>query len=109
LAKKTGGNSRKKLNLILIAGLGGNSFEKRRYFMEAEDFCRVISEFEFICDDIDEIRNQIRLTRSETRRIAEAIVNIEKAKKILTDLFPNIQALNADLREDLAEEFADIC
>jgi hypothetical protein len=77
--------------------------------MEAEDFFRVISEFEFICDDIDEIKERIDLTKSETHRISEAIINIEKAKKILTDLFPNIKALKDDVREDLEAEFADMC
>ncbi len=77
--------------------------------MEAEDFFRVISEFEFICDDIDEIKDRIDLTKSETLRISEAIISIEKAKKILTDLFPNIKALNDDVREDLEAEFADMC
>jgi hypothetical protein len=77
--------------------------------MEAEDFFRVISEFEFICDDIDEIKERINLTKSETHRISEAIINIEKAKKILTDLFPNIKALKDDVREDLEAEFADMC
>ena len=41
-------------------------------------------------------------------RIIQAITNIEKAKKILTELFPNIKSLNNDVREDLAEEFADV-
>jgi hypothetical protein len=77
--------------------------------MEAEDFFRVISEFEFICDDIDEIKERIDLTKSETHRISEAIINIEKAKKILTDLFPHIKALKDDVREDLEAEFADMC
>ena len=77
--------------------------------MEAEDFFRVISEFEFICDDIDEIKERLDLTKSETHKISEAIINIEKAKKILTDLFPNIKALKDDVREDLEAEFADMC
>ena len=33
---------------------------------------------------------------------------IENAKNILTDLFPKIESLNHDVREDLAAEFADI-
>ncbi len=76
--------------------------------MEAEDFFRVISEFEFICDDIYEIKEHIGLTRSENHKISEAISSIEKARKILTELFPNIKSLNNDVREDLAEEFADV-
>ena len=77
--------------------------------MESEDFYRVISEFDFICDDIDEIQNSINLTNTEVHKISQAIVSIEKAKKILTDLFPNIKSLSNDVREDLEEEFADMC
>ena len=77
--------------------------------MEAEDFYRVISEFDFICDDIDEIKERINLTKSENNRLAQAISSIEKARKILTELFPNIKSLTEDVREDLQAEFADIC
>jgi len=76
--------------------------------MQAEDFFRVISEFEFICDDIDEIKEQIDLTKSEDHKISQAIGSLEKARKILTDLFPNIKSLTEDVREDLEEEFADM-
>ena len=77
--------------------------------MEAEDFYRVISEFDFICDDIDEIKERINLTKSENNRLAQAISSIEKARKILTELFPNIKSLTDDVREDLQAEFADMC
>jgi hypothetical protein len=76
--------------------------------MESEDFFRVITEFEFICEDIGEIKDQIELTKSEDNQISQAITNIENAKKILTDLFPKIESLNSDVRDDLAAEFADI-
>ena len=76
--------------------------------MESEDFYMVIGEFDFICDDIDEIQNSINLTNTEVHKISQAIVSIEKAKKILTDLFPNIKSLSNDVREDLEEEFADM-
>jgi len=76
--------------------------------MQSEDFFRVISEVEFICDDIDEIKERIDLTKSENHKISQAINSIEKARKILTELFPNIKSLNNDLREDLAEEFTDL-
>ena len=76
--------------------------------MESEDFFRVITEFEFICEDIGEIKDQIELTTSENNQISQAITNIENAKKILTDLFPKIESLNSDVRDDLAAEFADI-
>lgn len=77
--------------------------------MEAEDFYRVISEFDFICDDIDEIKKRIDLTKAEDHKISQVIISLEKARKILTDLFPNIKSLSEDVREDLEEEFADMC
>jgi tRNA A37 threonylcarbamoyladenosine dehydratase len=77
--------------------------------MEAEDFYRVISEFDFICDDIDEIKVRINLTKSENNKLSQAISNIEKARKILTELFPSIKSLTEDVREDLQAEFADMC
>ena len=76
--------------------------------MQAQEFFRVISEVEFICDDIDEIKERMDLTKSEDHRISQAITSIEKAKKILTELFPNIKSLNNDVREDLEAEFADM-
>ena len=72
--------------------------------MEIEDFLRVINEFDFICDDIDEIRGQIDLTKSEDNKISQAIENIEKAKQILVTLFPNLKSLDLDIREDLEAE-----
>lgn len=77
--------------------------------MEAEDFYRVISEFDFICDDIDEIKGRINLTKSEHNKLSQAISSIEKARKILTELFPTIKSLTEDVREDLQAEFADMC
>ena len=75
--------------------------------METEDFLRVINEFDFIRDDIDEIKSQLDLTKSESSKISQAITNIEKAKKILVELFPSIKTLDRDLREDLAAELMD--
>jgi len=77
--------------------------------MQAEDFFRVISEVEFICDDIDELKEQVDLTKSENHKISQAITSIEKARKILTELFPNIKSLNNEIREDLAAEYVDVC
>lgn len=77
--------------------------------MEAEDFFRVISEFEFICDDIGEIKDRLNLTKSEDQKISQAITSLIKARKILTELFPNIKSLDSDVREDLEAEFADFC
>ena len=76
--------------------------------MEIEDFLRVINEFDFICDDIDEIRGQIDLTKSENDKISQAVENIEKAKQILVALFPNLKSLDTDTREDLEAELMDL-
>jgi hypothetical protein len=108
-SQKTEGNSCSLLNLNQKYRFGGKTRLKRRHLMQAEDFFRVISEFEFICDDIDEIKERIDLTKSEDLKISQAIGSLEKARKILTDLFPNIKSLTEDIREDLEEEFADIC
>jgi hypothetical protein len=75
-------------------------FKKGGWGMEIEDFLRVINEFDFICDDIDEIRGQIK--------ISQAVENIEKAKQILVALFPSLKSLDTDTREDLEAELMDL-
>ena len=75
--------------------------------METQDFLRVISELDFILDDIDEITGQLELTKSEKNKISQAINSIEKSKKILVDLFPIIKSLEYDIREDLTAELMD--
>jgi len=75
--------------------------------METQDFLRVISELDFILDDIDEITGQLELTKSEQNKISQAINGIEKSKKILVDLFPIIKSLEYDVREDLSAELMD--
>lgn len=76
--------------------------------METQDFLRVINELDFILDDIDEISGNLDLTRAEKNKISQAIGSIEKSKKILIDLFPNIRSLDYDVREDLTAELMDI-
>ena len=76
--------------------------------METEDFLRVINEFDFICDDIDEIRGQVDLTKSENNKISEAVESIQKAKQILVALFPSLKSLDLDIREDLEAELMDL-
>ena len=75
--------------------------------METQDFLRVISELDFILDDIDEIAGKLELTKSEHNKISQAINSIEKSKKILVDLFPIIKSLEYDVREDLSAELMD--
>ena len=76
--------------------------------METDDFLRVINEFDFIRDDIDEIKAQIDLTKSEDKKMLLAVENIEKAKNILIDLFPSIKSLDTDMREDLQGELMEL-
>ena len=76
--------------------------------METDDFLRVINEFDFIRDDIDEIKAQIDLTKSEDKKMLLAVENIEKAKNILIELFPNIKSLDTDMREDLQGELMEL-
>ena len=94
-----------QLNFLIFRGRN----LKRGKMMEAEDFFREISEFEFICDDIGEIKDRLNLTKSEDQKISQAITSLIKARKILTELFPNIKSLDSDVREDLEAEFADFC
>jgi hypothetical protein len=81
--------------------------QKRRENMETQDFLRVINELDFILDDIDEISGQLDLTKTENNKIYRAISGIEKSKKILVELFPNIKSLDYEVREDLTAEFMD--
>ena len=76
--------------------------------MEIDDFLRVINEFDFIRDDIDEIKAHIDLTKSEDKKMLLAVDNIEKAKNILIELFPSIESLDTDMREDLEGELMDL-
>jgi uncharacterized protein Yka (UPF0111/DUF47 family) len=75
--------------------------------MEAQDFLRVINELDFILDDIDEISGQLDLTKTENNKMYRAISGIEKSKKILVELFPNIKSLGYEVREDLTAELID--
>ncbi|MEJ2099319.1 MAG: hypothetical protein P8X68_05000 [Desulfobacterales bacterium] len=75
--------------------------------MEAQDILRVINELDFILDDIDEISGQLDLTKAENNKIYRAISSIEKSKKILVELFPNIKSLDYEVREDLTAELMD--
>ena len=75
--------------------------------MEAQDFLRVISELEFILDDIDEISGQLDLTKTENNKMFRAISSIEKSREILIELFPNIKSLEYNIREDLTTELTE--
>jgi len=72
--------------------------------MEVEEFLSVISECDVLRDDIEDIRGRLLLTKSEGGKLAQAAEHVDKAKSILTDLFPTIRSLDEEVREDLSEE-----
>ena len=76
--------------------------------METQDLLRVINECEFIRDDICDIKDQLRLTKGEDKKIIQEADKIDKAKKILIELFPNIESLESDVKEDLEDELIDM-
>ena len=76
--------------------------------MHTEDLLRVISEVDFIRDDIDEITDQLRLTKPEAKQLSQAIDRLDSAKSILVDLFPKIRSLSTEVREELCSELAEI-
>ena len=49
--------------------------------METQDFLRVISELDFILDDIDEIAGQLELTKSEKKQNISGHQQHRKIKK----------------------------
>lgn len=76
--------------------------------MHTEDLLRVISDVDFIRDDIDDIREQLQLTNPESKQLAQAVSSLEAAKSILVDLLPKIRSLSAAVREELSAELAEI-
>ncbi len=98
----------KILKVILISADILLEKSKRRVGMETEDFLRVINECDFICDDIDEIKGHLDLTKSENSKMSQAVEKLEKAKQILVELFPSIKSLDVDVREDLENQLMDL-
>ena len=76
--------------------------------MHTEDLLRVINDVDFIRDDIDDIREQLRLTNPESKQLEQAVSSLDVAKSILIDLLPNIRSLSAAVREELSAELAEI-
>ena len=76
--------------------------------MRTEDLLRVIGDVDFIREDIDEITDQLQLTKPEARRLSQAISSLETAKSILIDLFPTVRSLSAEVREELSAALAEI-
>ena len=69
--------------------------------MQAEEFMNVINECDVLRDDIDDIRDRVPLTPIEGNKLNQAVSCLDKAKSILSGLFPTIKSLNEDVREEL--------
>jgi hypothetical protein len=76
--------------------------------MQAEEFLNVINECDVLRDDIDDIRGRVQLTRTEGNKLEQAASCVDKAKSILTGLFPAIKSLSEDVREELQGELGEI-
>ncbi len=76
--------------------------------MEAETFLRLINEIDFVLDDIAELRSRLHLTKSENSRLFRAMGKIEESRDMLRQLFPAIQSLNDNVREELESELDEI-
>jgi len=76
--------------------------------MQAEDLLNVINECDVLRDDIDDVRGKVQLTRTEGNKLNQAVACVDKARSILSDLFPAIQSLSEDVQEELRAELGDI-
>jgi len=75
--------------------------------MQAEEFLNVINECDVLRDDIDDIRGRVQLTRAEGGKLDLAVSHLDKAKSVLSSLFPDIKSLGEDVREDLKAELGE--
>jgi hypothetical protein len=75
--------------------------------MKAEELLNVINECEVLSDDIDDIRGRVQLTRTEGHKLDQAASCVDKAKSILSGLFPAIKSLGEDVREELQSELGE--
>jgi hypothetical protein len=76
--------------------------------MHAEDFLNVINECDVLRDDIDDIRGRIPLNRAEGNKLDQALSCVDKAKSILSALFPVIKSIGDEVREELQAELGEI-
>jgi hypothetical protein len=75
--------------------------------MTADELLGIISECDVLREDIEDVRTRLELSKSEGQRLAQAAASVEKAKTILSTLFPAIKSLTAEVREDLEAELCD--
>jgi hypothetical protein len=75
--------------------------------MQAEEFLNVINECDVLRDDIDDLRGRVQLTPTEGNKLNQAVSCVDKAKLILSGLFPAIKSLDEDVREELQAELGE--
>jgi hypothetical protein len=75
--------------------------------MQADDFLNIINECDVLRDDIDDLRGRVQLTRGEAAKLEQAVASLDKARSILSLLFPAIASLGEGLREDLQAELGE--
>jgi hypothetical protein len=76
--------------------------------MQTEEFLNVINECDVLREDIDDIRGRVQLTRTEGGKLDQAVSHVDKAKSILSGLFPDIKSLSEDVREDLKADLGEV-
>jgi hypothetical protein len=76
--------------------------------MHADELLNVINECEVLRDDIDDIRGRVQLTRAEGNKLDQAVSCVDKARSILSVLFPAIKSLDEGVREELQDELGEI-
>ena len=76
--------------------------------MHADELLNVINECEVLRDDIDDIRGRVQLTRAEGDKLDQAVSCVDKARSILSVLFPAIKSLDEGVREELQDELGEI-
>jgi hypothetical protein len=76
--------------------------------MHAEELLNVINECDVLRDDIDDIRGRVPLTRAEGNKLDQAVSSVDKARSILSVLFPAIKSLDEGVREELQAELGEI-
>lgn len=76
--------------------------------MQADELLGVINECDVLRDDIDDVRGRVQLTRAEGNKLDQAVSHVDKAKSILSGLFPVIKSLGEDVREDLQAELGEV-
>jgi hypothetical protein len=76
--------------------------------MQAEEFLDIINECDVLRDDIEDMRARVQLTRAEGNKLDQAVSCVDKAKSILSGLFPAIRSLSEDVREELQAELGEV-